>query len=66
MTKVLTTQSKLSRPERETKYFNKSTLENRSKYKKQKNVCSKLYKNEREKFYSNLKLSDTNDNRTFW
>ena len=55
----------MKRSKQETNYFNHSTLENRSKYKICKNLCSKLHKiekKEKKKFYSSL--SDINDNKT--
>ena len=57
----------MKRSKQETNYFNHSTLENRSKYKICKNLCSKLHKiekKEKKKFCSSL--SDINDNKTFW
>ena len=60
LTKALSKAIK-KKPELETKYFNNSTLENRSKCKKQSNFSSKLFEKERRKFYSNLKFSDIND-----
>ena len=35
-------------------------------YKKQKNVCSKLYKKERKKYYTNLDLKKITDSNKFW
>ena len=34
--------------------------------KKQKNYCNRLYKRERKKFYTNLKLNNITDNKKFW
>ena len=34
-----------------------------SKYKKQKNFCSKLYKKERKMFYSQLDINNIADNK---
>ena len=36
------------------------------KYKKHKNFCSKLYKKERKKFYSQLDIKNIADNKLFW
>ena len=35
-------------------------------YKKQKNFCSKLYKKERKKYYTNLDLKKITDSNKFW
>ena len=35
-------------------------------YKKHKNFCSKLYKKERQKFYSQLDIKNVTDNKLFW
>ena len=37
-----------------------------NKYKKHKNFCSKLYKKERKKFYSQLDIKNITDNKLFW
>ena len=50
----------------ENKYISNSTVENRNKYKKHKNFCSKLYKKERKKFYSQLDIKNITDNKLFW
>ena len=34
--------------------------------KKKKKICSKLYKKDRKKFYSNLELNEITDNKLFW
>ena len=47
-------------------YLKNRTIENKSKHKKQKNFCSKLYKKERKKFNSNLELNQITDNKRFW
>lgn len=41
------------------------TIENTNKYKKQKNSLSKLYKNKREKFYSNLEIRNITNDKLF-
>ena len=43
-----------------------STHENRIRYKKQKNFCSKLYKKEGKKYYSNTELKNFTDDNKFW
>ena len=52
--------------ELENKYLRNSTVENRNKYKKHKNFCSKLYEKERKKFYSNLDIKNIIYNKLFW
>ena len=47
-------------------YFKKRTVDSLTKYKKQKNYCSRLYKKERKKFFDNLNPSIVEDNKTFW
>ena len=37
-----------------------------NKYKKHINFCSKLYKKERKKFYSQLDIKNITDNKLFW
>ena len=44
----------------------RSELESKARFKKQKKFCSKLYKKERKKFYSNLELNEITDNKLFW
>ena len=46
----------MKRSELERKYLKNRTNENRIRYKKQKNFCSKLYKKERKKYFSNIEL----------
>ena len=48
--------STLSENELESKYVKNRTIENKAQYEKQNNFCIKLYKKEREKFYSNVEL----------
>ena len=45
----------------ENKYISNSTVENMNKYKNHKNFCSKLYKKERKKFYSQLDIKNITD-----
>ena len=49
----------------EVSILKKSTIDNKAKFKKQNNFCSKLYKNERKKFYSDLDLNKITDNKQF-
>ena len=56
----------MKRSELESKYFKKSTENNKLMYRKQRNFCSKLYKKERKKYYNNLDLNDIADNKKFW
>ena len=56
----------MKRSQLENKYISNSTVENRNKYKKHKNFCSKLYKKERKKFYSQLDIKNITDNKLFW
>ena len=35
-------------------------------YKKQKNVCRRLYKKEKKQFFNNLNPSFVTDNKSFW
>ena len=65
MTKALR-KAIMRRSELESKYFKKKTNENKARFKKQKKICSKLYKKERKKFYSNLELNEITDNKLFW
>ena len=50
----------------ENKYVSNSIVEKMSKYKNHKNFCSKLYKIERKKFYSQLDIKNITDNKLFW
>ena len=50
----------------ETKYRKQPTDINSECYRKQKNFCSKLYKKEQKKYYSNLDLEQFTNNKTFW
>ena len=42
------------------------TEESLQNFKKQRNFCNRLYKREREKFYSNLNPQNISDNKIFW
>ena len=50
----------------ENKYFNNSTVESMNKYKKHKNFCSKLFKKETKKFYSQLHIKNVTGNKLSW
>ena len=56
----------MKRSEIERKYLENRTNENKIRYKKQKNFCSKLYKKEHKKYYSNIELKNFTDNKMFW
>ena len=55
----------MHRDQLETKYRKQLTYINSERYRKQKNFCSKPYKKERKKYYSNLDLKQFTDNKTF-
>ena len=61
MTKALR-KAIMKRSQLESKYYRDFTVENGNKYKKHKNFCSKLYKKQRKKFYSNLDIKNVTDN----
>ena len=50
----------------ENKFLKNVTPENKAAYRKQRNLCCKLYKKERRKYYSNLDPSNFTDNKMFW
>ena len=50
----------------ENKYISSCTVENINKNKNHKKFCSKLYKKERKKFYSQLDIKNITDNKLFW
>ena len=56
----------MKRSQLESKYIKQPTIENMNNYKKHKNFCSKLYKKERQKFYSQLDIKNVTDNKLFW
>ena len=56
----------MKRSELASKYHKTKNNEDYSKFKKQGNFCSKLYKKERKKFYNNLNIEDITDNKKFW
>ena len=55
----------MKRSELERKYLKNRTNENRVRYKKQKKFCSKLYKKEQKKHYSNIELKNFTVNKKF-
>ena len=56
----------MKRSELERKYYKNSSPANNKAYRKQKKFCSKLYKKERKKYYSNLDIKNITDNKKFW
>ena len=50
----------------ETKCLKSKTQTNLKLYKNHKNVCSKLYKRERRKYYESLEMKNVLDSKTFW
>ena len=50
----------------ENRYYKSKTEESLRAYKKQKNFCSRLYKKERKKYYTNLDLRKITDSKKFW
>ena len=56
----------MKRSELKTKYLKNPTLENFNKFKKQKNLCSRLYKKERKKFLHKLDIKLVSHNKKFW
>ena len=40
--------------------------ENRTKYKKQRNICVSLLKKAKRKHYEDLSIADVTDNKKFW
>ena len=65
MTKALR-KAIMKRSEFESKYVKNKINENLKSYKKQRNLCSKLYKKERKKYYKMLDLKNATDNKEFW
>ena len=64
MTKTLR-KAIMKQSELASKYHKTKNNEDYSKFKKQRNFCSKLYKKERKKFYNNLNIEDITDNKKF-
>ena len=54
------------RSQLKTMYFKTKPAKSLRLYKKQKNFWGKLYKKERNKYYSSLKLNKVTDNKAFW
>ena len=50
----------------EGKYYKHGSDDNKKAYRKQKFFCSRLYKKERKKYYSNLDIKNITDNKKFW
>ena len=65
MTKALR-KAIMERSELATKCHKIKSIEDYNNYKKQRNFCSKLYKKERKRFYDNLDITNTTDNKKFW
>ena len=47
-------------------YYKNKSEKSFKAYKKQKNFCSRLYKNERKRFFNNLNPSFVTENKLFW
>ena len=47
-------------------FLKKRTLQARTKYNKQRNICVSLVKKAKQNYYENLDLKDINDNKKFW
>ena len=56
----------MKRSELKTKYLKNSTLENFTKFGKQKNLCNRLYKKDRKKFLDKFDIKLVTDNKKFW
>ena len=50
----------------ENKYYRNRSVESLRAYKKQNNFCSRFYKRERKKYYTNLDPKKITDSRKFW
>ena len=59
--KAIATRSRL-----ENRFYKDRSDESYMAYKKQKNFCSRLYKKERKKYYTNLDIKKVADSRKFW
>ena len=55
----------MKRSQLENKYISNSIVVNMNKYKNHKSFCSKLCK-KRKKFYSQLDIKNSTDNKLFW
>ena len=47
-------------------FLKKRTLEARTKYNTERNICISLVKEANQNYYENLNLKDINDNKKFW
>ena len=65
MNKILTKAPK-TRSRLRNKYLKCPSNENETKYKKQRNYCTRLFKKEKKKFYDNVDISQITNNKTFW
>ena len=61
LSKVVMTRSRLLN-----KYLKFPTKEKEKNYKKQRNYCTGLLKNENKTFYGNIDISNITDNKSFW
>ena len=50
----------------ENKYHKNKSVDSLRAYKKQKNFCSRLFKKERKRYYTNLDPKNVTDSKTFW
>ena len=65
MTKVLK-KAIMNRSRLENRYYKSKSIEDKAKYKRQKNYCNRLYKRERKNYYNTLDLRRVTDNKRFW
>ena len=56
----------MRRSQLETNYLQSKTQTDLKLYKKHKNVCSKIYKWERRKYYESLDMKNVLDSKKFW
>ena len=56
----------MQRTKLKNKYLRNNTTENKLEYKKQRNFCVKLFKNEKKNYYENLDTNAIVDNKKFW
>ena len=56
----------MKRSHLENKFHKTKSVESGRDYKRQKNYCNRLYKRERQNYYSQLNLNNITDNKTFW
>ena len=55
-----------NRSRMENRFHKYKTVDSLKAYKKQKNYCSRLYKKERRRYYTNLDVKNIMDNKKFW